>query len=125
MAAPNYLSGVTGFITVTPPGTDFDFQKWGLSLKTGLPKVNNFSSAFQILVAGLSSATITADGPYNEGNMPLVSGNYYAFALGWDAGISILVSGYIESLDLDNDVEAAPRVRITAQSSGSFTLSIA
>lgn len=123
--ADNYLSGVTGAVYLGGVSPEIPFQKWGLSIKTGLPKVNNFTSAFQLLVAGITSGTITADGPYNQGNMPIASGKEYSFQLDWYPGIHIMVSAFVESLDLDNDVEGAPRVRITAQSTGAFTLSIA
>ena len=126
----NYLSGITGFVAIAAAGggemgaSDYTFAKWSVSLKTNLPKVNNFSSAFQLLVAGLQDATIQLEGPYNEGNMPLTTGVQYDFFLGWVSGIYLSVPAFVESIDPDNDIDGAPRIKVTAKSSGSFTVSI-
>jgi hypothetical protein len=117
-----FLSGITGSITID--GQIYTLAKWKASLKTALPKVNNFTSPFQQLVAGLQSATITIEGPYNAGLTPLTSGAFVTMSLGWESTLGLDLDGYIESLDPDNDIEGAPRVSVTVQSSGAFTVSI-
>lgn len=94
-------------------------------MKSGLPKVTNFnSSPYQLLVAGILSATVYLEGPYNQGNMPFTAGTSYAWILGFTNSISLTVTAFIEEIGIDEDVEGSPRINITAQSSGSFTASI-
>lgn len=119
----NPISGIYGSVTVG--STPFALGKWKLSMKTNLPKVNNFTAAFQLLVAGLTSATITASGPYDGGNMPLICGNEYSFTLAYNNTISFVVTAIVESIEPEDDIEDAGRVSITAQSNGVFTAAIA
>lgn len=118
-----YLSGKTGYVALG--STPYSFGKWKCSIKSGLPKVTNFKSqGFQALVAGILSSTITLSGPYEVGAMPLVAGQAYEFHLGLDVGIELVVTARIETLEPDNDVEGAPAVSVTAQSTGPFTAAI-
>lgn len=119
----NYLSGTSGAVMIS--STAYSFAKWKVPMKSGLPKVTNFnSSPYQLLVAGILSATIYLEGPYNQGNMPFTAGTSYAWILKWTPSISLTITAFIEELAVDDDVESSPRVNITAQSSGSFTASI-
>jgi hypothetical protein len=141
-----YLAGVTGFVNVK--GGPQYMGKWKMSGKTNMVKVNNFvdsgssvagtsappssnfasnstppaGSGVTVLVAGLSSATINIEGPYNSGTVGLYQGGYYLFNLGFAAGLFLTVGAIIESMDFDNDIEGGPRVNITAQSTGTFVL---
>ncbi len=121
--ADNYLAGKTGFVTIG--STSYSFAKWKSALKTALVKVTNFTTAgYQLLVAAITSATLTVEGPYNEGNMAFTAGVSYTWVLGFTTMVSLTISAFIEQISVDNDVEGAPRVEITAQSSGSFTAAI-
>lgn len=118
----NPIGGPSGSVTVN--GVAYAFGKWRASIKTGLPKVNNFTSAFQQLVAGLTSATLTIDGPYDGGNMPLTSGTSYAFVLKFSNAISLTVNALVGEIGPSQDIEDAARITLTAESSGSFTPSV-
>ncbi len=130
--ADNYLSGKTGYVIVTPSanagGGDsvfFSFAKWRLSIKVGKPKVTNFNTApYQALVSGIYAATVTLDGPYNQGSMPLQAGLQYDFVLGWAENIFITVSCIVD-LELTNDVDGNPAVMVSGESTGSMGISIA
>lgn len=117
----NPIAGPSGSVTVG--GVAYAFGKWRLSLKAGLPKVNNFTSAYQQLVTGLYSATLTLEGPYDGGNMPLTVGTSYAFVCKFNSTYTITVTALVESIDPSQDIEDAARITVTAQSTGSFTLS--
>lgn len=118
----NPIGGPSGSVLVG--GVAYAFGKWRVSFKSGLPKVNNFTSAYQQLVAGLLSATLSLEGPYDGGNMPLTAGVSYAFTLKFSNAITLTVTAYVESIDPSQDIEDAARVSVTAQSSGSFTASV-
>jgi hypothetical protein len=118
----NPIGGPSGSVLVG--GVAYAFGKWRFSMKTGLPRVNNFTSAYQLLVAGLTSGTLTLDGPYDGGNMPLTSGTSYAFTLRFSGAISLLVTALVGEIGPSQDIEDAARVTVTAESNGSFTAAI-
>lgn len=118
----NPIGGPSGSVLVG--GTPYAFGKWRAALKNGLPRVNNFTSAFQQLVAGLTSATLSMDGPYDAGNMPLVSGNLYEFTLNFAPSISLVVNGRVGEISPSQDIEDAARVSVTVESTGIFTAAI-
>jgi hypothetical protein len=119
-----FLSGTTGSVKVG--STVYAFDKWRLSMKGGAPKVTNFAgSGYQQLVPGVKSATITLSGPYNQGAMAVAVNTSYAWILGMDTGVEITVTAQVTGIDVDDSVEDAPRVNVTAESTGSFTASIA
>lgn len=118
----NPIGGPSGSVTVG--GVTYAFGKWRVSFKGGLPKVNNFTSAFQQLVAGLTSGTITLEGPYDGGNMPLSVLTSYVFVCKFSNSITLTIPALVESIDPSQDIEDAARVSVTAQTSGSFTASI-
>lgn len=121
--ADNYISGKTGSVLIG--ATPYSFGKWKLAMKTGLPKVTNFTTAgYQLLVSGITAGTITIEGPYNQSNMAFACGTSYTFILGWTNAVSITVTAFIESIEASTDVEQAGHVVITAQSSGTFTAAI-
>lgn len=116
------VSGKTGSVMVST--TAYAFAKWKVSFKTNLPKVNNFTSVYQQLVGGLTSATVTLSGPYDTGNMPFTTGNVYDFILGWNNSVNLTVPCQLESIDGDQDIDGAAGVSLVGQSTGSFTASI-
>jgi hypothetical protein len=119
----NYVAGKVGFVAVN--AVVYPFAKWRLSLKVGKPKVTNFTSeGFQALVSAINAATMSLEGAYNIGNMPLTNGFRYTFHFGFTTAI-YLVGDFIVDLDLNNDVEDVPRVTVSGESTGPFTLSIA
>jgi hypothetical protein len=121
--ADNYISGKSGSVTIA--AVAYPFGKWKLAMKSGLPKVTNFSTGgYQLLVSGITQGTITLEGPYNEGNMPLTAGNSYAFVLLWATGISLSCTAFVESIEASTDVEQAGHIVVTAQTSGAFTAAI-
>jgi hypothetical protein len=117
------IAGPSGSVLVG--GVAFAFGKWRFAMKAGLPKVNNFTSAYQQLVAGLISGTLTLEGPYDAGNMPIAAGTSYAFTLKFSAAVTLTVTCYVEDITPSQDIEDAARVTVTAQSTGSFTAAIA
>lgn len=118
----NFIGGPEGSVLVG--GVAYAFGKWRCPIRTGLPKVNNFTSAFQQLVKGLTSATITLEGPYDGGNMPITSGNEYVFTLKFSALISITITARVGEINGSQDIEDAARISINAESHGTFTAAI-
>ncbi len=104
--------------------TTYAFEKWKISFKSGLPKVNNFTSVYQQLVGGITSATVTLEGPYDEGNMAFSVGSAVSFILSWDGSTHLTVPVLLESIDPSQDVNDAGRVSVVGQSTGSFTAAI-
>ncbi len=118
-----FLSGTTGFVSVG--AAVFAFDKWRLSIKSGAPKTTNFTGAgFQTNVAGVVGGSLSLSGPYDRGAMPFAANAVYNFTLGMDAGVSIVVPARVTGIDVDNSVEDAPRVSLTAESTGTFTAAI-
>lgn len=118
----NPIGGPSGSVLVG--GVPFAFGKWRASLKNALPRVNNFTSAFQQLVKGLTSATLNMEGPYDSGNMPLTVGNSYEFTLKYAPSISLTVNALVGEIGPSQDIEDAGRIAVTAESSGIFVASI-
>lgn len=121
--ADNYLSGITGGVLIGGPA--YSFKKWKLAMNTKMVIRNNFTvQGFQRLVAGFTKGTVTAEGPYNAGNFPIVCGVFYVFTLQWSANLAIVVTCGVQDLEPDDDAEDGPNVSITALSSGVFTAAI-
>ncbi len=118
-----FLSGTTGYVKVG--SATYAFGKWKLALKGGAPKVTNFAGlGYQQLVGGVKAGTITLSGAYDQGNMPLQINTTYTFHLGLALGIELALPAQVSDIDVDNDVEDAPRVTVTAQSTGEFNAQI-
>ncbi len=121
--ADNYLSGLSGAVSVND--VTMSFGKWKAPIKTKAVSVNNFTSGgFNQNVEGFSGCELTCEGPYNAGNMPLTSGAMAAFVLQLASGNNVSVNARITNLEIDNDAEGNPRVNVTAESNGPFSLSI-
>lgn len=118
------LSGKTGYVKVG--STDYAFGKWKVGIKGGAPKITNWKTGgFQKVVPGVVLGDLTLNGPMDAGSMPLAVNTTYTFHLGMDTGIELAVPAQVTGIDVDNDVEDAPRVSVTATSNGEFTASIA
>ena len=123
LGSANYVSGLTGHISVG--GQNWRLNKWSIPLKTKLVPVTNFESGgFQEMLACIKSSSISASGPYDQGNMGMTTGNSYAFVLVLNSNISISVTALIDSLELDDDAEGNATIKISAQSNGAFTITI-
>lgn len=122
--ADNYLAGKSGYVAIG--ATQYSFGKWKLSMKTNLPKITNWNTlGYRRILAAINEATLTLEAPcYNQGNMPFTCGTSYTWKLGFTAGIELVVTAIIETLEPANDVEGVPTVNITAQVDGVFTPSI-
>jgi hypothetical protein len=115
-----FLSGKVGGVLVG--GTAWALGKWKIPIDTKMIPVNPFTAAgFQQLVAGFTKATITLDGYYDSGNMPMTSGNSYQFTLQWTNALSIVVTARVSNITPSNDAEGSPQITITADSDGVFT----
>ena len=117
------MTGINGAVRTS--GSSYAFAKWKADMRANLPKVNNFTSSYQQLVAGMKSATVTLTGPYDQGNMPFTAGASYIFILDWNGSISLTITVLLESIGASQDVEDAGRVELVGQSNGSFTAAIA
>jgi hypothetical protein len=113
------VSGLLGYVNVD--GVAKSFGKWRCPIKVVKPKVNNFKSAFQRIVSGLVGATIQIEGPWDVGAMGLTAGNSYVFQLGVTPSLFLTVTAIID-VEASNDVEDAPRITITGETDGPFSL---
>lgn len=122
MGAFNPISGKEGSVQV---GTaTYAFKKWELAMDTNLPVVNNFTSAYQQLVSGVTSGTLTLEGPWDVSNMPLTTGNSYNFTLAVNNSVNLQVTAFVANITPSDDIDDAARVKVTAKTSGSFTAAI-
>jgi hypothetical protein len=120
---PTYVSGISGSVQIG--AISYAFKKWSMDIDTNLPKVNNFLSIFQQLVAGIRSANLTLEGPYYEGSYPpFIGGNLYIFILNFDNAQGLTGDFLIEKMTPSQDVEDAARLHITARSTGNFSYTI-
>lgn len=118
----NPQSGLTGSVKVGD--VSYAFGKWKVSYKQNLPKVNNFTSAYQQLVNGLTSATVTITGPYDAGNMDFTVGDAVEFVLAVNAELSFTVPVLLSDIEIEDDIDDAARVTLTGQSTGDFEAAI-
>ena len=117
-----FLSGIGGGVMVG--ATAYKFRRWKVTFRGKLPPVNNFTSAYQVLVAGLVAATVTLSGPYDQGGMAFSCTGAYTFTLQWSQSVSLTVPCLLESIDGEQDVEAAATAELVGQSTGAFTAAI-
>lgn len=118
------LAGKSGYIALG--NTNYAFASWTADITTDAIDTTSFGSAgFRENLAGLTGAKVSARGPYNNTAMALASGSSYAFVLGMSASVTFNTTARIDSISVSTDVTKAVEVSITAQSTGSFTASIA
>jgi hypothetical protein len=121
----SFVGGTQGYVqTGTLTSSRYAFKSWQLKMACALPKANNFLSPYQRVVAGLISAQLTVEGPYDGNSMAFSAGASYDWVLGLSMSISLTVTALISDITPKNDIEDMPRVSITAESDGAFTASI-
>ena len=118
-----FYTGKTGTVsiaTASQPLTD-----WSADFKSESIDVTNFSSSgYQENYAGISSADITASGPY-DGSMGAQVGDSAAFVLtAGSGGISYSVTARITSVKIDVNVRGVAICTLTATSNGSYSVSV-
>jgi hypothetical protein len=102
----------------------YRFDKFDLDINVKEVEVNNFTSAFQLLVAGLAKAKITCSGPYDPTNMPLEAGNDYTVTLATSESVTFAIPCQLNDIKISDDVTDAARISCEFNSNGSFTLTI-
>lgn len=119
-----FLAGTSGYVKLG--ATAYAFGKWTGTFETNLPNVNNYTGGgYQQLVKGITKGTIKLSGPYNLGNMPLVSGNEYEFHLGLTATpVELVVTALVSKLELESDIDGRVSINVEAQSNGAFTAAV-
>jgi hypothetical protein len=119
----NPLAGIAGAVKIST--TAFAFGKWKATMKNKLGDVSNFTGAgYEQWIAGLTGAKITAEGPYDEGNMPFTVGTSYALILQYTSGTTLNVTALCETIEPSVDVQNPQGITMTFQSTGSFTAAI-
>jgi hypothetical protein len=102
----------------------FRFDKFDFEINVKDVAVNNFTSAFQLLVAGLGKAKITCSGPYDPTNMPLVGGNTYTLTLGVSESVTFSAPCMANNIKISDAIEDAARISCDFNSNGSFSLAV-
>lgn len=120
----NPASGKEGSVLIgTVP---YAFKNWKINSGQELPKVNNFTGGgFQQVVGGLEGGELTFEGPWDVGNMPIVVGNSYTFICAVNGSVSVSVPAIVGKIEFGTDVEDAARVKVSAQTNGSFSVEFA
>ena len=120
-----FYTGKTGSVTIganAQPLTD-----WSLDGKVEPIEVTNFTSGgYQESVAGIASIDITASGPY-DGGAGAQPGDSASFVLAAGSGAgapSFTVTARVTSVKIDTNVKGVAMVSITAQSTGSFSVTL-
>ena len=141
--ATNFLSGKTGTVTVataasvsyTSGGTvssvvgasvAIAFGEWRMDIESKTIKIPNFVTApYEISVPGLIGATAESDMPgYDQGNTPLVAGNYYQVFFGWTASLGITVTCILKKLSPANKADGVPTIKASWEVTGAFAGSV-
>jgi hypothetical protein len=116
------LSGKAGAVLVG--SVPYAFGKWQYDMKTDTPAVNNFTSAYRQLVSGLTQGTITTEGPYDNGNMPLTSGNTYTLTCQQTSGVNLTGTAILANIVSSQDIEDAARIKCVWEVTGAFTAAV-
>jgi len=104
----------------------YAFDEWQADIKNGLSKTTNFTSAgYATYISGITDAKVTLSGPYDQGNMAFTVGNSYTLILTYVTMVTLTVTALLEDISVDVKVEDAERVKLTFQTTGSFTAAIA
>ena len=116
-----FYAGKSGSVSIgasTQPLTD-----WSLEVASEPIDVTNFSSSgFAENEAGITSANITCSGPY-DGSSGATIGATAAFVLKYEpVGAGFTVTGRVTNVTVSTNVRGVAQVNITAQSTGSFSV---
>jgi len=121
-----FYSGKSGSVSVA--GTPQPLTDWSLEVASEPVDTTNFtSSGYAESEAGITSANITCSGPYDgsAGGASFSVGAAVAFILKYDsAGAGFTVTGRVTGCSISQNVRGVAQVNITAQSTGSFTVTL-
>lgn len=120
----NFISGNEAYVKLGVAA--YSFNKWRIPIDGGVKKFFAFGSNFQLTLPGGIGAQIVVEGPYNQGNMPLVLNNLYAVHLGWMAGVEILVTARLAKIEYNNQLSSGGEpggATCTFESHGAFAVS--
>lgn len=118
------LAGKSGSINLGAAA--YAFREWTVDMQTDAIDVTSFSSSgYKENIAGLTSAKISARGPFNSTAMAVTAGSSYAFVLFASGSVSYSINARITSIRVVTEVSKAVEVDISAESTGSFTAAIA
>jgi hypothetical protein len=106
-------------------GSTMNFSKVSFPMEVKLPEVSNWSSLARLFVAGLYNVKFQVEGPWDSGSMGIALGTTYTVVITWGTAVTTSVSAICEKIEIDQDVDDAARLKITFQSNGTFTASIA
>ena len=122
----SFVAGTKGYVQIGTLTTSiWAYKKWTLAMKAALPKMNNFLSVYQRVVGGVLSGTLTLEGPYDTSGMGnLVPGLSYQFVLGLSSSISFTITAIVGDTTPSDDIDDAPRVTVSAETDGTFTIGI-
>ena len=118
-----YISGNDGYVKLG--ALSYSFRNWRLTVDPGLKKFFAFGSAFQRTLPGGFAATLTAEGPYDAGNTPLVPGTVYEFHLGFAVGVEFVCNARLGPVEYGTEIAPGgdpATVNITADSDGTFSI---
>jgi hypothetical protein len=116
----NAISGTQGSVVIGT--TTINFKTWEFAWDQNLPNVNNFSSAFQLLVNGVSKGTINLTGPYDAGNSPLTLGQSATVTVKVNNVFSYQGPVLINNITLNDDIDDAARLKVSCETSGTFVI---
>lgn len=119
--------GKYGYVAVEIGGvpTRVKFAEWTLSIDGDDPETTNFESAgFYEDVEGIHNGTLTLNGPWDVGTMPITRGLQYIFHLGVGTGVEIPVPARVKTIAPSQKVRGKSEVSVTAKTNGTFTPSI-
>lgn len=126
MPGDNFISGNDAYVKIGV--SPYSFGKWGMKIDGGVKSFYHFGSPFRRTLPGGMAATITLEGPYNAGNMPLVVNGIAELHLGWAYGIEIVVFARIANIDYSTEISAGgdpAQCSVTAESEGAFQVTFA
>ena len=122
--ADNFISGVQGSFLVDDIA--MNFKNWKFPIDGGTRKFFAFGSGFQRTLPGGISAEITAEGAYNQGNMPLALGALGDLVLGWDDNVNLTVTARLSNIEYSNEIgqggEPGGQCKVTFASDGEFEI---
>ena len=117
-----FYSGKSGSVSIA--ATVYPLSEWSMEVASEALDTTNFgSTGYQTNEAGITSATITASGPYS-GSSPAVIGASAAFILKYDSVASgFTVTARITNISVSTSARGVGQINITATSNGSFSVS--
>ena len=125
MAQSDWQSGTEMVVTVA--GVQYPFKTCSHNGKATMVNRSNskYTSRFGVKIAGQKNATFTAEGPYREGEVPLILGNEYTVETLSSANhVVASMVAILADFNYSNDVEDGPNLAVTFESQGEFNTSV-